>query len=61
MVVDSRSGRPPGGGDARMRLLAAARLQLDAGDQAAESSRSLAVEAGVSHSLGSISTSADAC
>ncbi len=53
-MVDSsrpRRGRPPGGGDARERLLAAAQLHLERGDLAATSSRALAAEAGVSHTL----------
>lgn len=53
-MVDSqgaRRGRPPGGGDARVRLLAAAQRHLEAGDLAATSSRALAAEAGVSHTL----------
>lgn len=47
----SRRGRPPGGGDARIRLLAAAQRHLESGDLAATSSRALAAEAGVSHTL----------
>lgn len=53
-MVDSggtRQGRPPGGGDARARLLGAAQRHLEAGDLAVTSSRALAVEAGVSHTL----------
>lgn len=53
-MVDSggaRRGRPIGGGDARARLLTAARAHLDAGDLGSVSSRALAAEAGVSHSL----------
>ncbi|GEK80528.1 TetR/AcrR family transcriptional regulator [Agrococcus baldri] len=53
-MVDSegaRRGRPRGGGDARARLLAAAQRHLEAGDLAATSSRALAGEAGVSHTL----------
>lgn len=50
-MVDSRRGRPTGGGDARSRLLAAARRHLESGSLPAVSSRALAAEAGVSHSL----------
>lgn len=53
-MVDSkgaRRGRPVGGGDARARLLAAAQRHLEAGDLRRVSSRALAAEAGVSHSL----------
>ena len=53
-MVDSqrgRRGRPLGGGDARVRLLAAAQRHLEAGDLATTSSRALADEAGVSHTL----------
>lgn len=49
-MVNSR-GRPAGGGDARERLLAAAQRHVAAGDLDATSSRALAREAGVSHTL----------
>lgn len=46
-----RRGRPTGGGDARARLVTLARRHLEAGDLATTSSRALAEEAGVSHSV----------
>ncbi|WP_156761543.1 TetR/AcrR family transcriptional regulator [Microbacterium karelineae] len=47
----NKRGRPLGGSDARERLLLAAQKHLDAGDLSETSSRTLAVEAGVSHTL----------
>lgn len=49
-MVNSR-GRPKGGGDARARLLSAAQQHVAAGDLDVVSTRALAVEAGVSHTL----------
>ena len=50
-MVNRRSGRPSGEPTARQALVAAARRHLEAGDLAAVSSRALATEAGVSHTL----------
>ena len=50
-MVNSRSGRPPGAPHARTLLLRAARAHLDRGDLGSISSRPLAADAGVSHSL----------
>lgn len=50
-VVNKRSGRPRGDSTARQRLLAAAQTHAEQGDLAALSSRALAAEVGVSHTL----------
>ncbi len=47
----NKRGRPPGSSHARDSLLAVARSHLEAGDLDAMSTRALAAEAGLSHSL----------
>lgn len=49
-MVNNR-GRPAGGSDARQRLLSSARAHLEAGDLEETSTRMLAAEVGLSHSL----------
>lgn len=50
-MVNRTRGRPAGAATARQRLLDAARLHFERGDLAAFSSRRLAAEVGVSHTL----------
>ncbi|KAA0961796.1 TetR/AcrR family transcriptional regulator [Microbacterium sp. ANT_H45B] len=50
-MVNNRRGRPSGASTARRRLLDAAHRHVDAGDLAVVSSRDLAAEIGVSHTL----------
>ncbi|HWS51284.1 MAG TPA: TetR family transcriptional regulator [Microbacterium sp.] len=50
-MVNRSAGRPVRGFDARQRLLEVAQAHWDEGDLAAVSSRRLAAEAGVSHTL----------
>ncbi len=50
-MVNKSPGRPRGGSSARQRLLDTARAHFDAGDLDELSSRDLAAEASVSHSL----------
>ena len=50
-MVNKRSGRPRGAATARQRLLDAANRHFDAGDLTAVSTRELAAEVGVSHTL----------
>ncbi|WP_164234141.1 TetR/AcrR family transcriptional regulator [Microbacterium hydrocarbonoxydans] len=50
-MVNKRRGRPRGGSTARQRLLDAAQEHFDRGDLATISSRELAAEVGVSHTL----------
>ncbi|WP_192576809.1 TetR/AcrR family transcriptional regulator [Microbacterium algeriense] len=50
-MVDKRAGRPRGPSTVRQRLLDAAQRHFDAGDLPTVSSRDLAAEVGVSHSL----------
>lgn len=50
-VVNNPRGRPHGEASARQRLLDAARQHIDAGDLITISSRGLAAEVGVSHTL----------
>lgn len=50
-MVNKRPGRPQGASTARARLLDAAHEHFESGDLAAYSSRQLAAEVGVSHTL----------
>lgn len=50
-MVNKRRGRPVGDSTARQRLLNAAQAHFDRGDLGAVSSRELAAEVGVSHTL----------
>lgn len=50
-MVNNGPGRPAGAPTARQRLMAAAQSHFDRGDLAAMTSRKLASEVGVSHTL----------
>ncbi|WP_221584689.1 TetR family transcriptional regulator [Microbacterium sp. G2-8] len=47
----NKRGRPAGGSDARLRLIVATQRHLDEGDLTTTSSRAIAAESGVSHTL----------